>query len=240
MAGTSTTGATDPMGTTFRNVEDIVVMKALLEFQRERVCCINTTSKISIFFNRKMWISAVILGLVVLLITVLVIIQYQPNTDMAVAVFKGDGGVVGETIFRDERGGCRIVATFTALPPGQHGFHIHVAGDLRGEGCKGACAHYHKGGAARHGGAPGSGGERHTGDLGNIRGPTFRRSYFLSGVRCADLWGRSLIVHADEDDLGLGGHEDSATTGNSGARIACSIIGRVAPCQAPKKTRKHK
>lgn len=174
------------------------------------------------------------------LLTVLILIQYQPSTDMAVAVFKGDGDVIGETTFRDENGGCRIVATFTALPPGPHGFHIHVAGDLRGEGCKGACAHYHKGGAARHGGAPGTSTERHTGDLGNVYGPTFRRTYFLRGVRCADLWGRSLIVHADEDDLGRGDHEDSATTGHSGARIACALIGRMAPCQAAKKTRKLK
>jgi Cu-Zn family superoxide dismutase len=187
-----------------------------------------------------MLVPIIILFVVGLMLTILILIQYQPNTDMAVAVFKGEGDVVGETTFRDERGGCRIVATFTALPPGLHGFHIHEAGDLRGEGCKAACAHYHKGGATSHGGEPGTSGQRHTGDLGNIRGPTFRRSYFLSGVRCSDLWGRSLIVHADEDDLGRGGHEDSATTGNSGARIACVLIGRVAPCHAPKKTRKHK
>jgi Cu-Zn family superoxide dismutase len=41
-----------------------------------------------------------------------------------------------------------------------------------------------------------------------------------------DLWGRSAIVHADEDDLGLGDHEDSGTTGHSGARIGCAIFGR--------------
>jgi hypothetical protein len=34
-----------------------------------------------------------------------------------------------------------------------------------------------------------------------------------------------VIVHADEDDLGLGGHELSATTGNAGDRLACGVIG---------------
>lgn len=34
-----------------------------------------------------------------------------------------------------------------------------------------------------------------------------------------------LQVHADQDDLGKGGHELSATTGNAGARIACGVIG---------------
>ncbi|XP_049956290.1 superoxide dismutase [Cu-Zn]-like isoform X1 [Schistocerca serialis cubense] len=32
-------------------------------------------------------------------------------------------------------------------------------------------------------------------------------------------------VHADPDDLGKGGHPLSRTTGNSGARVACGIIG---------------
>ena len=160
----------------------------------------------------------------------------KSKVDMAVAVFK-QTDVAGETTFRDVSGGCRVEANFTKLPAGLHGFHIHKAGDLRGEGCAGACEHYHKGRAQAHGGAPGSKGPRHTGDLGNVRGPTFRGSYFLAGVKTADLLGRSLIVHADEDDLGRGGHEDSATTGHSGARIACALIGRVS-CSNMRRTRK--
>lgn len=36
--------------------------------------------------------------------------------------------------------------------------------------------------------------------------------------------GRSIMVHADADDLGQGGHELSCTTGNAGARVACGEI----------------
>ena len=36
--------------------------------------------------------------------------------------------------------------------------------------------------------------------------------------------GRSMMVHADVDDLGKGGHELSKTTGNAGARLACGEI----------------
>ncbi len=184
----------------------------------------------------KLRLQSILLVLVLLLGVYLIISKYSQTEEMAVAVFKGEGGVIGETTFRDMARGCRVDTVFTALPPGLHGFHIHEAGDLRGEGCKAACAHYHKGGATRHGDKPGSGGPRHTGDLGNVR--VGRYTYFLAGVKCADLFGRALIVHADPDDLGLGPHEDSATTGHSGARIACAIIGRVAPCNAPAKTRR--
>jgi Cu-Zn family superoxide dismutase len=41
------------------------------------------------------------------------------------------------------------------------------------------------------------------------------------------LWGRTLIVHENEDDLGRGNHPDSGTTGHSGARIGCAIFGRA-------------
>ena len=40
-----------------------------------------------------------------------------------------------------------------------------------------------------------------------------------------DIIGRSIIIHEDEDDLGLGSYNDSHITGHSGARIACSVIG---------------
>lgn len=32
-------------------------------------------------------------------------------------------------------------------------------------------------------------------------------------------------MHAEQDDLGKGGHELSSTTGNAGARVACGVIG---------------
>lgn len=63
---------------------------------------------------------------------------------MAVAVFK-QRTIKGEVVFSDAAGSVKVSAVFTELPPGQHGFHIHKAGDLRGEGCKGACDHFHVG-----------------------------------------------------------------------------------------------
>jgi superoxide dismutase, Cu-Zn family len=144
--------------------------------------------------------------------------------------------VQGEVVFVQKSKGVEIQCAFTRLPPGKHGFHIHKAGDLRGEGCKAACDHWHKGKPTTHGGPPSYKGPRHTGDLGNIElpndGSSLRTDYFLKSVTLWDLLGRSVIVHDDEDDYGEGGHEDSKTTGHSGSRIACAVIGRGMGCSA--------
>jgi Cu/Zn superoxide dismutase len=49
--------------------------------------------------------------------------------------------------------------------------------------------------------------------------------HVIPQVHVHQVIGRSMIAHADVDDLGLGGHELSKTTGNAGGRIACGVIG---------------
>jgi Cu-Zn family superoxide dismutase len=44
----------------------------------------------------------------------------------------------------------------------------------------------------------------------------------LSGDR--SVVGRSIIIHSDKDDLGLGGDAESIKTGNAGERLACGVI----------------
>jgi Cu-Zn family superoxide dismutase len=116
-------------------------------------------------------------------------------------IFKQDE-IYGEIVVDNYRDGVKVKAHFTKLPPGKHGFHIHKAGDLRGEGCHGLCEHYDIG-KNSHGGSPEHSGERHTGDLGNIelKNGVFKKEYYIKGISVKDLWGRSIIVHEDEDDL---------------------------------------
>jgi Cu-Zn family superoxide dismutase len=109
-----------------------------------------------------------------------------------------------------------------------HGFHIHESGDLR-EGCKSCCAHYNPENT-EHGDLYGG----HAGDLGNLKTDenghckiSLKTDKFLVD----DILGRSIIIHEDEDDLGLGEFEDSKTTGHSGSRIACSLIGISKDCK---------
>jgi len=154
----------------------------------------------------------------------------------AVAVFK-QSTIEGHAVASLENGKTRLRATFTKLPKGKHGFHIHKAGDLRGEGCTGACEHFHVGAPQDHGSKPGTKGPRHTGDLGNIEQTGITYSYLIPHIKPEDLLGRALIIHEDEDDLGQGNFPDSKITGHSGARIGCAIFGR-STCSKKTKTRK--
>ncbi|KAI7826325.1 superoxide dismutase [Kickxella alabastrina] len=61
--------------------------------------------------------------------------------------------------------------------------------------------------------------ERHVGDLGNVVASAEGKVDAVIEDSKVTLFGpysvigRTIVVHADEDDLGLGGHELSATTG---------------------------
>ncbi|XP_012535395.1 superoxide dismutase [Cu-Zn] 2 [Monomorium pharaonis] len=121
----------------------------------------------------------------------------------------------------------KVTGQISGLQPGLHGFHVHEFGDNT-NGCTSAGAHFNPLGKD-HGGPDHV--ERHIGDLGNVRaGPDGIANVELTDSKiqlCGNhsIIGRTLVVHADPDDLGQGGHELSKTTGNAGARLACGIIG---------------
>ena len=110
---------------------------------------------------------------------------------------------------------------------GLHGFHVHQAGDLS-DGCESMCAHFNPFNKTH--GCPGMS-ERHVGDLGNLVSDIFGNANYtfydnvikLNGI--ANIIGRGLIIHADQDDCGNGGNKESLKTGNAGKRIACAVIG---------------
>jgi superoxide dismutase, Cu-Zn family len=146
----------------------------------------------------------------------------------AIAFF--DSKIKGSVYFTEQSNNrVRIDVDLSGLKPNHnHGFHIHEAGDLS-EKCKSMCAHFNPYNKTH--GAPGIK-ERHVGDLGNIHADSrgVCRNFFyddlikLRGTK-ANIMGRGLVIHADEDDCGLGGDEESLKTGNAGKRIACAVIG---------------
>ena len=147
----------------------------------------------------------------------------------AIAVF--DDIITGTVRFTEDfvKNKIRIDLNLKGLNPNSlHGFHVHEAGDLTDK-CTSMCSHFNPYGNTH--GCPGMR-ERHVGDLGNIttnnKGEakyTFYDNIIkLRGYK-ANIIGRGVIIHKDEDDCGKGGNSESLKTGNAGKRIACAVIG---------------
>lgn len=71
---------------------------------------------------------------------------------------------------------------------------------------------------------------RHLGDLGNVIADDNGEINLFIDDQLIQLHGpssnvgRSFVLHAKRDDLGLGGDDESKKTGNAGGRIACGTI----------------
>lgn len=147
----------------------------------------------------------------------------------AIAVFDNDK-IKGTVLFTEnlKDNNIKIDVNLVGLKKNAlHGFHVHESGDFS-EKCESMCAHFNP--LKKNHGCPGMK-ERHVGDLGNLKtnekGCT-KYSFYDNIIKLkgkCNILGRGLIIHADEDDCGLGNNPDSLKTGNSGKRIACAIIG---------------
>ena len=120
---------------------------------------------------------------------------------------------------------CLVEGTVDGLTPGKHGLNVHEYGDLS-NGCLNCGEHFNPTGK-NHGGRNEL--ERHVGDLGNIEAGANGRSVFRfldEHLKVWDIIGRSMVIHADPDDLGKTAQQSSSVDGNSGPGIACAIIAR--------------
>ena len=148
--------------------------------------------------------------------------------------------VKGYITFKETKRGMKIICNIAGLEPGLHGFHIHRTGNLL-LGCTSLCDHFNPTNSV-HGSRTSK--ERHLGDLGNIKanqfGEVVNKTIFDKHLKLFGKFGiigRSVVIHEDEDDLGLGGlnskghitnakiRKESLITGNAGKRIACGVIG---------------
>ena len=148
----------------------------------------------------------------------------------AIAVLNGEQ-CKGTVNIIEHANGVRFDVNLKNLTPGKHGFHIHEAGNLE-DGCKSCCAHFNPLNKEHGGPSEMDGKNRHLGDLGNIIADkngncvqSVNDKYLqLRGYKY-NIIGRSVVIHADQDDLGKGGNQESLKTGNAGARIGCAVIG---------------
>ena len=145
----------------------------------------------------------------------------------AVAVLHPTAGskVGGTVTFTEEADGVKVRAEITGLPAGNHGFHVHEFGDCSAADASSAGAHFnptHK----PHAGPDTP--ERHVGDMGNVQADASGKAtleYVDHQISLTNdersVIGRSVVVHAKADDL------KSQPAGDSGARVACGVIGRA-------------
>lgn len=138
--------------------------------------------------------------------------------------------------FSPECCGLRTGALRGVIPPGKHGWHVHEFPIRdRAVGCGSVGGHFNPFGVT-HGSPDGGILERHVGDLGNLVSSGSNGQVFIQfsdhiislfGPRETSIRGRTLVIHAGEDDLGTGvgdARAGSLATGNAGARLGCCEI----------------
>ncbi len=148
----------------------------------------------------------------------------ETEVKSAIAVMNPTEGskVHGVVYFKKDGKGVRITANIEGLSPGPHGFHIHEFGNCSSPEANSAGGHFNPTDMP-HGCQNAE--KRHVGDLGNIiadkngeaRLEVTDNIISLEGPK--SIIGRSIIVHAQGDDC------KTQPTGDSGARVACGVIG---------------
>ena len=133
--------------------------------------------------------------------------------------------VSGTVTFTEVADGVQVHAEIMGLTPGKHGFHVHEFGDCSAADASSAGAHFNPT-KKPHAGPDAT--ERHVGDMGNVEADASGKAKLeyvdhemsLTNDQTSVI-GRSVIVHAKADDL------KSQPAGDSGARVACGVIGRA-------------
>ena len=140
---------------------------------------------------------------------------------------KGVGGQIGTIQLSETKAGLRISPRLAGLPPGQHGFHLHVnpscdpGAGPNGQAAAGLAAggHYDPANTGKHLGPHGEG---HKGDLPvlivDARGRA-TKSVVAPRLTVADVKEHSIMIHAGGDNYS----DQPEPLGGGGARIACGI-----------------
>jgi len=135
---------------------------------------------------------------------------------------RSGSSVTGTVSFQSTGQKVRVVASVAGLTPGEHGFHVHEAGDCSAADATSAKGHFNPATKAHghHGSA-----ERHAGDMPNLVADSSGKAMLsveLDTLSLTDgptgILNRSVVIHADPDDY------KTQPAGNSGKRVACGVI----------------
>ena len=137
------------------------------------------------------------------------------------ALVNSAGQSIGTVRAWQTAGGVSFHIAASGLPHGLHGLHVHAVGRCEGPDFASAGPHWNP--AGRHHGLNNPAGP-HAGDLPNVEvaaNGVLGATVTLAGATMASLLdadGSALVLHAAADD------NMTDPSGNSGARIACTVI----------------
>ena len=132
----------------------------------------------------------------------------------------GQGKSVGTVTFTDTKMGLLITPHLTQLPPGLHGFHVHVGNSCSDMGMA-AMGHLDPTKTDKHLGPYNTNG--HLGDLPALyvdQKGVADLTTIAPRLTVKDITGHSLMIHAGGDNYS----DTPEKLGGGGARVACGVI----------------
>ncbi|MBJ8832495.1 superoxide dismutase [Cu-Zn] SodC2 [Citrobacter freundii] len=152
----------------------------------------------------------------------------EEKVTMNLVTSQGVGQAIGTVTIAETAKGLKFTPDLKALPPGEHGFHVHMNGSCqpaikegKASAAESAGGHYDPHQTGKHEGPEGAG---HMGDLpllvvnneGNATTPVVApRLKTIDEVK-----GKALMIHVGGDNMS----DQPKPLGGGGARYACGVI----------------
>lgn len=150
------------------------------------------------------------------------------TVEMNLVTSQGVGQSIGEVTIAQTEKGLEFTPDLKALPPGEHGFHIHANGscqpaikDGKASAAESAGGHLDPHKTGKHAGPDGEG---HLGDLPvlvvNNEGKAIIPVTATRLKSLDDVKGKALMIHVGGDNMS----DQPKPLGGGGARFACGVI----------------
>ncbi|EGT4255647.1 superoxide dismutase [Cu-Zn] SodC2 [Citrobacter amalonaticus] len=150
------------------------------------------------------------------------------KVEMNLVTSQGVGQSIGEVTIAETEKGLEFTPDLKALPPGEHGFHIHANGscqpaikDGKASPAESAGGHYDPHKTGKHAGPDGEG---HLGDLPvlvvNDEGKAIIPVTATRLKSLDDIKDKALMIHVGGDNMS----DQPKPLGGGGARFACGVI----------------
>lgn len=150
------------------------------------------------------------------------------NVEMNLVTSQGVGQAIGSVTISETAKGLEFTPNLKALPPGEHGFHVHANGSCqpaikegKASAAESAGGHYDPHKTGKHEGPEGAG---HMGDLPllvvNNDGNATTSVIAPRLTSLGDVKGKALMIHVGGDNMS----DQPKPLGGGGARFACGVI----------------